>query len=210
MKMLVPHRGRLFAAFGLVLAFALADAVVSYRMTLRLIENERWVTHTHEVLNELEGTLSALKDAETGERGYIITGDESYLAPYKTGIVEVQEHLGSLRSLTADNARQQRRIAALAPLIAHRLEQLKKGLDSFRTAGPEAARASILTGDGQRTMDAVRWTVAQMMNEETALLRRRSQTSRESGRTVLWTISIANLLLIALMLLAAYLTQRDL
>src|SRR5262249_27660409 len=197
-------------AFGLVLAFALADAVVSYRMTLRLIENERWVTHTHEVLSELEGTLSALKDAETGERGYLITGEESYLAPYKTGVVEVQQHLGSLRSLTADTARQQRRIATLEPLIDRRLEQLQKGLDAFRAAGPEAARATILTGGGQRTMDAVRWTVAQMIAEETTLLGRRSQTSRASGRTVLWTISIANLLLIALVLLAAYLTQRDL
>jgi signal transduction histidine kinase len=210
MKMLVPHRGRLFAAFGLVLAFALTDAVVSYRMTLRLIENERWVTHTHEVLNELEGTLSALKDAETGERGYIITGDESYLAPYKTGIVEVQEHLGSLRSLTADNARQQRRIAELAPLIARRLEQLQRGLESFRTAGPEAARATVLMGTGQQTMDAVRWIAAQMTASETALLRRRSEISRESGRTVLWTLSIANLLLVGLILLTAYLTQRDL
>src|SRR5262249_14491846 len=197
-------------AFGLVLAFALADAVVSYRMTLRLIENERWVTHTHEVLSELEGTLSALKDAETGERGYIITGDESYLAPYKTGVVEVQEHLDALRSLTADNVRQQRRIAALAPLIAHRLEQLRKGLDAFHTAGPEAARANILNGDGQRAMDAVRWTVAQMTNAETSLLSERSRASRESGRTVLWTISLANLMLIGLVLLAAYLTQRDL
>ncbi|HEY4589560.1 MAG TPA: CHASE3 domain-containing protein, partial [Thermoanaerobaculia bacterium] len=176
----------------------------------RLIENERWVTHTHEVLNELEGTLSALKDAETGERGYLITGDESYLAPYKTGVVDVQQHLDSLRSLTADNARQQRRIAALEPLIARRLEQLRRGLEAYQTAGPEAARATILTGDGQRTMDAVRWTVAQMIAEETSLLGRRSQTSQTSGRTVLWTISIANLLLIALVLLAAHLTQRDL
>ncbi len=209
-KALFPNRGRLFATFGLILAFALADAVVSYRMALRLVENARWVVHTHEVLSELEGTLSALKDAETGERGYLITGDESYLMPYKTGIVEVQEHLGSLRSLTSDNARQQRRIAALSSLIAHRLEQLRQGLDSFRTAGPAAARATILTGDGQRTMDAVRWIVAQMTNEETRLLSRRSETSRESGRTVLWTLSIANLLLISLILLAAYLTQRDL
>jgi signal transduction histidine kinase len=209
-KIFGPSRGRLLAAVGLVLAFALADAVVSYRMALRLIENERWVTHTHEVLNELEGTLSALKDVETGQRGYIITGDESYLAPYKTGVVEVQQHLDSLRFLTADNARQQRRIATLEPLIASRLAQLRKGLEAFRAAGPEAARATILTGKGQQSMDAVRWTVAQMMNEETALLRRRSQTSRESGRTVLWTISLANLLLIGLILLAAYLTQRDL
>ena len=209
-KIFGPHRGRLLAAFGLVLAFALADAVVSYRMTLRLIENERWVTHTHEVLNELEETLSALKDAETGERGYIITGDESYLTPYKTGIVEVQQHLDFLRSLTADNARQQRRIAELAPLIANRLEQLRRGLEAFRTAGPEAARATVLTGHGQRTMDAVRWLGAQMTGEEMELLRRRSQASRESGRTVLWTLSIANLLLMAFLLLTGYLTQRDL
>ncbi len=209
-KIFGPRRGRLFAAFGLVLAFALADAVVSYRMTLRLIENERWVTHTHEVLNELEGTLSALKDAETGERGYIITGDELYLAPYKTGVIEIQQHLGSLRSLTADNARQQRRIAMLAPLISKRLEQLHQGLDAFRTAGPAAARTTILNGQGQRTMDAVRWIVAQMTAEETSLLGERSRTSRESGRAMLWTLSIADLLLIGLILLAANLTRRDL
>ncbi len=206
----MQSRSKLFAAFGLVLAFALADAVVSYRMTLRLIENERWVTHTHEVLNELEGTLSALKDAETGERGYIITGDELYLAPYKTGVIEIQQHLGSLRSLTVDNARQQRRIAMLAPLISRRLEQLRQGLDAFRTAGPAAARTTILNGQGQRTMDAVRWLVAQMTAEETSLLGERSRISRESGRAMLWTLSIANLLLIGLILLAAHLTRRDL
>ncbi|MFL6260494.1 MAG: sensor histidine kinase [Thermoanaerobaculia bacterium] len=206
----MQSRSKLLAAFGLVLAFALADAVVSYRMALRLIENERWVTHTHEVLNELEGTLSALKDAETGQRGYLITGDESYLAPYKTGLVEVQQHLDSLRSLTADNARQQRRITTLEPLIANRLEQLRRGLEAYRTAGPEAARAAILNGKGQQAMDAVRWLAAQMTADETALLSRRSQASRESGRTVLWTLSLANLLLMALILLAAYLTQRDL
>jgi signal transduction histidine kinase len=209
-KIFGPNRGRLFAAFVLVLAFALADAVVSYRMTLRLIDNERWVSHTHEVLSELEGTLSALKDAETGERGYLLTGDELYLAPYKTGIVEIQQHLDSLRSLTADNARQQRRIAALAPLIATRLDRLRKAIEAFRTAGPEAARESVRTGEGRRAMDEVRWLVSQMTAEETALLRQRSRTSRASGRTVLWTLSIANLLLTGLILLAAYLTQRDL
>ena len=72
-KIFGPHPGRLFAAFGLVLAFALADAVVSYRMTLRLIENERWVTHTHEVLNELEGTLTALKDADRSSRDRFVS-----------------------------------------------------------------------------------------------------------------------------------------
>jgi signal transduction histidine kinase len=203
-------RGKLFAAFGLVLAFAIADAVISYRATLWLIENERWVSHTHETLNELEATLSALKDAETGQRGYLLTGEESYLAPYRSAAAEVQGHLDLLRAQTADNPRQQRRLAELRPQIAAKLAELRQTIDLFQHSGPDAARALVLTGRGQRTMDSIRWIIAQMTAEETALLGERSRSARASGRTVLWTLSIASLLLIALILAAAHLTQRNL
>jgi signal transduction histidine kinase len=204
-----PKRRKLFAAFGLVLAFALADALISYRATLRLIENERWVAHTHEVLNELEATISALKDAETGQRGYLVTGDESYLAPYHASSPQIRQHLDRLRALTADNARQQRRIAELEPLIAARQARLRIGIDALRTAGPDAARRSVMTGEGRRLMDRVRGIAAEMTAEETALLSRRSRVARASGRAALWTLSLANLLLIALVVLAAHLTRRD-
>jgi CHASE3 domain sensor protein len=61
------------------LALLVANTVVSYRNTLKLISNQRLVTHTQQVLTQLETTLSTLKDAETGQRGYLITGEERYL-----------------------------------------------------------------------------------------------------------------------------------
>ena len=68
---------RLVAAFGLAALTLVVIALISYRNAARLIENDVWVAHTHQVRAELADLLSELKDAETGQRGYIITGDES-------------------------------------------------------------------------------------------------------------------------------------
>jgi signal transduction histidine kinase len=197
-------------AFLGVVAFAAVNAAVSYRLTLRLIENERWVSHTHEVLNEIEGTLSALKDAETGQRGYLLTGDETYLDPYKTGIVEVRQHLDSLHALIADNARQRRRLSEIEPLVALRLRRLREGVDAYRAGGSSVARAMVLSSQGQQVMTSIRWKAAQMTADETALLAARSRVARASGRAALWTLSASNLLLLGLILLAAHFTRRDL
>src|SRR5882672_12566510 len=72
---------------GIGFAFALAClgvvGVVSYLSVVRLNEDAAWVEHTHEVLNRLELLLAAVTDSETAERGYVITGDEGYLDPYR-------------------------------------------------------------------------------------------------------------------------------
>jgi signal transduction histidine kinase len=201
--------GLLTLVFGAVLLFLIANAAVSYRMTWRLIDNERWVTHTHEVINETAGMLSAVKDAETGERGYLITGEESYLAPYNTGLVELGQHLDRFRSLTADNPDQQRQLAVLLPLLATRKAQLAAGIARRRAAGPDAGRATLLSGEGQRTMEAIRWTVGGMTLAENELLGRRSREARAGGRAALWTLSLANLVLLALVAAVASLTWRD-
>jgi signal transduction histidine kinase len=201
--------GILALVFGAVLLFLIANAVVSYRMTWRLIDNERLVSHTHEVLNETAGMLSAVKDAETGERGYLITGDESYLAPYTAGLVELGQHLDRFRSLTADSPSQQRRLAELMPLIVERKAQLAAGIERRRAAGPDAGRATLLSGEGQRTMEAIRWTAGGMTLAENRLLARRSREAKAGGRAALWTLSLANLLLLALVAAVAYLTWRD-
>ena len=201
--------GILALVFGAVLLFLIANAIVSYRVTWRLIDNERWVSHTHEVLNEIAGMLSSVKDAETGERGYLITGEESYLTPYTAGLVELGQHLDRFRSLTVDNAAQQRRLAALLPLLAQRKAQLASGIASRRAGGPDAGRATMLSGEGQRTMEAIRWAAGGMTLAENQLLDRRSREAKASGRTALWTLSLANLLLVALVAAVAWLTHRD-
>src|SRR5215467_8516476 len=116
---------KLLAGFGLSAFTLVAIAFIAYVNTGRLIDNDAWVKHTYQVRTELADLLSQMKDAETGQRGYLLTGDDNYLAPYKAAIVVVKGTLDELRRLTSDNPNQQRRLAALAPLIDSKLAELK-------------------------------------------------------------------------------------
>jgi len=88
---------------------------ITYTNTSNLIATSTWVEHTHKVLKNLEVVLSNLKDTETGQRGYIITGEERYLEPFKTGIRNVHDVVSQLRTLTEDNPKQQARLRLLDP-----------------------------------------------------------------------------------------------
>src|SRR5215470_11836786 len=127
---------RLVAAFGIAALTPLLIATVSYRNANLLIDTERWVTHTQQVRTELADLLSLLKDAETGQRGYLITGDgylitgeESYLEPYKGALPALKATLANVKKLTGDNSNQQRRLAAITPLIDSKLAELKQTID---------------------------------------------------------------------------------
>src|SRR6266849_1954595 len=112
---------KISVGFGFTLAIFLVVGIVAYRSVTQQTEAADWVAHTREVQNQLSLLLSNLQDAETGQRGYVITGVESYLAPYMNGIARVEENRKSLARLVSDNPRQEARADALAPLIAERL-----------------------------------------------------------------------------------------
>src|SRR5579863_1549345 len=116
---------RLIVGFGLSALTLLLIAVVSYRNTNLLIESDGLVEHSHQVRLELADVLSVMKDAETGQRGYVITGDESYLEPYKSAVSALPATLADLRKLTADSSEQQRRLASITPIIDAKLNELK-------------------------------------------------------------------------------------
>src|ERR687883_598003 len=104
---------KLGVGFRAALAILIVNALFSYQAARKLIENDRRVAHTHEVLAELEGLLSTMKDAETGSRGYIIAGDESYLEPYRAAFARINDRLKRIGELTADNPVQQGRLPLL-------------------------------------------------------------------------------------------------
>src|SRR5689334_13440650 len=87
---------------GITLIVLLINAVLSYVATRTLISNDEWVRHTYQVISELELTLSTVKDAETGERGYIITGSDAYLEPYNAAIAQIDQRVQHLKEITAD------------------------------------------------------------------------------------------------------------
>src|ERR1700726_3850587 len=93
--------------FTLTLALLVVSAVLSYRNTRQLVEADLMMDHTHRVISLLEAVLSTLKDAETGQRGFIITQEAPYLQPYDEAVVRVHDELDELKELTSDNPGQQ-------------------------------------------------------------------------------------------------------
>ena len=190
--------------FGATLVFLLGNAIVAYRNTLTIVANEQMVNHTHEVLTELERTLSTLKDAETGQRGYLLTGDQQYLEPYENAIAHVNQEIQLLRQLTADNPRQQQRIQILERSTRDRLALLQETIDLQRTQGSEAALQLVRTNRGKQIMDSIRQQVAAMQAEEQYLLAQRSQQSQASVNSTLLTFTLSTGFSLLLLGLVAY------
>src|SRR5260370_23703832 len=104
------------ASAGLLLA-----AVLSYLGLVRQLEDHEWIIHTHTVLEKLGEVRGNVTEVEAGERGYLITGDDVYLAPYDRSARELRRNLNELRQLVGDDAKQQRALQRLEPLVAAKL-----------------------------------------------------------------------------------------
>jgi len=176
---------RITAGYVLALAIVVIFGAVSYRNIVGLLDVIQVRVHTQEVLLNLEDLMTALVNAETGQRGYIITGEESYLEPYQTGTTAVGNAVENLRKLVVVNPDQQARLATIEPLVAQKLDELDQTIDLRRTKGFAAALQLIQTDKGKQTMDALRKVVDQMKNEESQLGEKRNTEVQASTRTTI-------------------------
>src|SRR5579864_1591743 len=124
-------------AAGFAVAFALLAIIgfSAYRSIDTLTKTSYLVAHTHLVMEKIAGVLSLLKDAETGQRGFVITGDDTFLEPYQTATGSVAQLVKDLRELTADNQNQQKRIDEAEPPMSSKLAELKRTIELRRSAG---------------------------------------------------------------------------
>ncbi|MCX7595823.1 MAG: CHASE3 domain-containing protein, partial [Fischerella sp.] len=198
---------------GTVFAFSLSIiatlGIISYRTTNELIENSHWQNHTYEVIGELDDLVSHLKDAETGQRGYLITGDKRYLQPYNHALSKIGQNIKRLRKLTADNPQQQIRLANLEPIINERLTVAQEGISLRSNQGFEAAKKLILTDRGKILMEQIRRIATEIETEERQLLQQRinktQAASRRATDTIVYGIPLAFLLLTSI---GIYLTRN--
>jgi len=107
-----------FGGFALAAAILVVAGWESYGNTVRFSEASERQRHTYEVRSNIDAVLAGLVDAETGQRGYLITGEEAYLEPYHTATNSIHQRIGDLRSLTSDNPNQQRLIQNLESPVA--------------------------------------------------------------------------------------------
>ncbi len=205
----MTFRTKLVAGLATAFAILLLVASFSYRSFVRNTEDRRWVTHTHLVLENLDTLQIQLIDAETGQRGYIITGKEPYLGPYHDALGGISRSLQKLRELTADNAVQQRTLDRLTPLISAKLAVMQERIDVRKNEGLAAAAKAVEEGSGKQLMDQIRVEVAAMKQEEDGLLVVRSSELEASARKTKWFIVIGEALGFVFLAAAGFVIQQE-
>jgi methyl-accepting chemotaxis protein len=187
--------GRKIGAGFAVAAFALVViAVTGYRSARNLINNDELVAHTHQVRRQLAELLVEMLNAETGQRGFVITGQDVFLEPYNSALLAIDKVYGDLRQLTSENPNQGRRLEAMRPLIDEKLSELKHRIELRRNSSMDAAVASVASGQGRLVMDKVRSILREMDREEEGLLdvrRREAESSTETTLLILLWGSVA-------------------
>ena len=176
----------------------------AYRNMEVATDSERWEAQTRAVIQELGELLSSLKDAETGQRGFIITGNPDYLAPYHESLKTFPVRLAEVRRLTADSPKEQKqRLAVLVPLAAAKFADMKALIVLREAKGLQAASESLELGSGKSTMDQIRQRVAQAQAQEMLLLKDRvikSQSdNRKSSQSLLLTSALGGFALLLLL-----------
>jgi methyl-accepting chemotaxis protein len=207
MKMSIGQR--ILAGYGMALLVTAAVGVVVYRGVSELTASADWVTHTHKVKEAIAEVGSALKDTETGQRGFVLTGEERYLEPYQAGIKAIDRNIQDLRDLTTDSAEQQKRIAALQTLTAGKLSELAETIALRRQKGERAAVEVVLTDRGKNIMDDARKVMAEMDSDEDTLLKQRDEAAKATAGFARATMIFGGLLILVLVSAAGILIQRS-
>ncbi len=206
---LVYRRFSVIGGFAILLAVLVINTAVTRRQLAIQDSNQGWVEHTQQVQLELAEFESLLKDAETGQRGYLYTGDPRYLEPYNNAVVQGYPHITRLAELTADNPRQQERVARLRALKQQKLDELAQTLRAFDEGDKDLARSIMLSGRGKATMDEIRALTAEMRREESSLESARLQSVSDSTRSLVRTLYLSTILaVLGLVLLAFYIIRE--
>jgi len=159
----------LYLGFAGALIFFLLSGFNALRNTQALRQGMRYVENTHTVIVSLENVLSFVKDAETGQRGFLITGNENYLQPYYTARTGVEAEMVKLRKVTSGSAVHQDLLPKVEAQIASKMEELSETIELRRDDGFEPAKALVVTDRGKQTMDELRVNLAAMKREESRI-----------------------------------------
>jgi CheY-like chemotaxis protein/signal transduction histidine kinase/CHASE3 domain sensor protein len=184
-------------------------ALLSYQSLQATTVTAANLTQTIEVLGRLESLLSTLIDAETGQRGFLLTGEESYLAPYTDAKDALPDEIKALRALLVNRPEQRRRLDALESLANLKMTELESTIAARRAGKPDAALAMVRTNRGKSYMDRIRAAVDEMDSAERQLIGQRAQESRNAATVSLAVTLGGSGILLFLIAGAAVVASRD-
>ena len=186
-----------------------ANAAVGLFNIDRMLVRDRAVKARLAARSELVETLSLMKDAETGHRGYIITGDPEYLQPYRDAEAGLPESLANLRAMLAGQPGQSPGLARVESLIGAKFVEMRRTLAVRDARGRDDAALEVGDGVGKTIMDGLRVEVAALAGEQDRLLVGDESQSAEQRGTALMTLVVGALLAVGVIFVAATLVRRE-
>lgn len=201
-----------WAAFVIVLCLLIGTVSASYVWSKRYSERERWVTHTYQILSELNSLSASLSIAENARRGYVLSGDRTMMLDSNADQQSIWKSFSKLSQLTADSAQHQTDLAQLKPLLEARLGILKQSIDLQANDPSAVAQQADLTHQGVLLDDKIQFLLTGMRDRENQLLRLRTDASERTQRRfsaiLVFTFLLAALILVALFLMMSSEVKR--
>jgi PAS domain S-box-containing protein len=177
----------------------------AYWNFLRYSDRSRWIEHTYKVIDVSEHLLSNLKDAETAQRGYLLTLNPEYLEPFNQSQPSIRTDLEQIEQLTQGNPAQQIRVKQLEILVQQKLQVLHQTIDLVQQQQPQAALKILRQNRGKILMDRIRQSIATIEQRERLLLAQRIELKQLAATQITLMLSFAALAIVLLMALLAVL-----
>jgi methyl-accepting chemotaxis protein len=199
---------KLAAGFAIGLALLIVIGAVAYLNTMQLRETDEAVGHSYSVRSTTNRLALHLTEAESGERGYLLTGDAGDLVPYQAAVAAVGADLSSLAILNPD-AQLAARIEALRPLVAAKLAALAEAIDLHRSKGSDAAPAPTHGDRGIKATNDIRNVLDRIIVAETRQLDLRETSARQAAQQTFDTIVYGTLIAFVLLGIIGYRITRS-
>lgn len=193
--------------YGFSVLLLLISSAASYFAIQNLVRSSALVNHTNNVILELESTISILKDAETGQRGYLLTGMPEFLTPFNNAQERIKAHIEQVRVLTQDNPVQLRNSERLKKALDSRLERLSTVIELRKKTGMISPEDML---SGRRFMNEAREIVVTMEQVERSLLAKRTESLDTYSTYTPILIVIAALLSLVIALVSYMRAKKDL
>jgi PAS domain S-box-containing protein len=196
-------------SFGAAIAILVLVGAFAYRSIAISSESNRWVQHTHEVLNGLQSLTAGMAEISSSIRRFVITGEDADLEPYRAARLNIERLEPILRDLTLDNPEQQRRLPVLEKLAAARIERAELIIGLRRNQGLEAAMQSVREGPTVRVTSEYRTIVLELQGEEGRLLALRSAAATANLRNTKIILIAGTVLGLLITSVAGWVMLRD-
>ncbi len=194
---------------GLAILLVVVVVIVASFRAFKLSETSAKIhMHTLVVIKQANALLSELTDAETGERGYALTGNEIFLEPYLNVRDDISKHLLELRQLSLSSAAQEH-LDALVPLVDAKLAEIATVIALRRHHDITAIQATVANNEGKRLMDLMRVEMSGFLKIEEGLLAQHDATLQSNMKQLFYIIVATSLFMLMFVLAFTYFMYRE-